>query len=232
MPKVKKEHFAEKEKQIVDAAIRVCKSKPVYAVTMRDVMRECGISIGGIYCYFSDIDEIFAEVINRTYSEYQIGESINVIFESGKPPNEIIEDSFALLGRMTDAVISQYGNLIYELNAIYMNEPERGQKVQGRIKANNDIDTLLDKIIEFVETNIKNGSFMPTMQKEHILTLIGITIQGITRTITIPENVEILQAQFGITKEYTTAQGMMKILSQTIIELLKSSEGGYQNECR
>ncbi len=224
VPKVKKEHFAEKENEIVDAAIRVCKVKPAYAVTMRDVVKECGISQGGIYCYFSDIDEIFAEIINRTYGEHQLGEEINKIFESNKSLNEIISDAFVLLGRFTDRMIGQYGNLLYELNAIYLNEPARGQKVQSRLKMNNDSDALLGKIIEFIGTNISNGSYRPTMPKEHILLLVGVTIQGIARMITFPDNVEVMKAMFGVDEEYTTAQGMMAILSRTIIGLLDTAE--------
>ncbi|ADY55551.1 regulatory protein TetR [Syntrophobotulus glycolicus DSM 8271] len=231
MPKVDKEYFAEKEKTIVDAAIRVCKSKPAYAVTLRDIVKECGISQGGIYRYFSDIDEIFAEIMNRAYSEYQIGGSTDAIFDSDNPPGKIIADSFALIGQLTDNIISQYGNLIYELNAIYLNEPERGQKVQGRIKVNNDSDALLGKTIAFIEAHISNGYFNPEMPKEHILLLIGITIQGIARMITFSENVEVLQTQFGITMEYTTAKGMMTILAQAIIKLLGSGgEREHYNE--
>ncbi len=233
MPKVKKEYFVEKEKMIVEAAIRVCKTKPAYSVTMRDVVKECGISQGGIYCYFSDIDEIFAEIINSTYSQNQILRNIMEIFESDKSPNEIIMDSFALLGRFTDAMISQYGNLLYELNAVYLNEPERGRKIQDRIKVNNDSDVLLGKIFEFIQINIANGTFRPSMPKEHILLLIGIAIQGIARTITFPENVAVMQAQFGVTKEYTMAQGMMQILSQTIVGILKNNyDGGHCDEAK
>lgn len=224
MPKVNKEYFAEKEKTIVDAAIRVCKSKPAYEVTLRDVVKECGISQGGIYSYFTDIDEIFAKIINRAYSEYQICGRADEIFNSDNPPIKIIIDSFALIGQLTDKIISQYGNLIYELNAIYLNEPVRGQKMQGRIEVNNDSDALLGKIFAFIEVHISNGYFNPEIPKEHILLLICITIQGIARMTTFSENAEVLQAQFGITMDYTTAQGMMMILAQAIIKLLRSGD--------
>lgn len=77
-----------------------------------------------------------------------------------------------------------------------------------------------------IKAHISNGYFNPEMPKEHILLLIGITIQGIARMITFSENADVLQAQFGITMEYTTAQGMMTILAQAIIKLLRNGGEG------
>ena len=33
------------------------------SVTMKDIIEECGISRGGIYLYFTSVDEIFMQVI-------------------------------------------------------------------------------------------------------------------------------------------------------------------------
>ena len=53
-------------------------------VTLRDVVKECGISQGGMYNYFTSIDEIVVEILNRAYGEFQIADSANEIFESNK----------------------------------------------------------------------------------------------------------------------------------------------------
>ena len=86
MPKVDKEHFERKENLIVDAAIRVCQIKPAYEVTLRDVIRESGISPGGMYCYFSSIDEIFAAISQQMLSRDKYGRRCRKDFrEWGKP---------------------------------------------------------------------------------------------------------------------------------------------------
>jgi AcrR family transcriptional regulator len=222
MPKVKKEYFEEKAQDIVDGALRVCRSKPAYSVTLKDVVRECGISQGGIYCYFSDIDEIFVEILNRCYRENRLSADAFQIFDSGKKPEKIICDSFSMLGEMLDSIISKYGNLIYELNALYLGNPIRGQKIQPLIEVTNDGDMFLSKLIEFIGNNIVNGDFKPSLPKEHLLFLVGITFQGITYTSTFTQNSDLLRKQYGIEKNYASCMGMMKIFSQALIQILKT----------
>lgn len=222
MPKVKKEYFKEKENLIVDAAMRVCQMKPAYEITMRDVARECNISQGGIYCYFSDIDKIFAAILNRCHNEIKFDEDDVTIFDKKESPEIIIEAAFALWGQMTDKITKLYGNLIYQLNAIYLNDPVRGEKVQNLVKASSDYDKHMSKLLIFIEKHIENGDFNPVMQKEHILLLISVAFQGITRTVTFPQNAKAVQDSYGVAEEYTTAQGMASILSQAVIAILKN----------
>jgi AcrR family transcriptional regulator len=53
-----------KRELILDRAERVFIKKGFSGVTMKDIIEECGISRGGIYLYYSSVDEIFMEVIN------------------------------------------------------------------------------------------------------------------------------------------------------------------------
>jgi len=215
MPKVNQEYIAEKEKSIIDAAIRVCKSKPVYAVTLRDVVKECGISQGGLYHYFTDIDEIFAEILNRCFNENKIDENGYKIFESNKPIDKVIVTSFASLGQLMDNITYQYGSLIYELNSIYLNEPERGEKTLSKIKAHNDIETFLDKIFSLIETHIANGDAELTVSKEHLVLLVNVTMQGIQQAVTFSK-----KSYNGENNKHATAKDMMIILAHSINGLL------------
>ena len=65
MPKVKSEYLESKRNQILDAAFEVCKRKPAYDVTMTDVVSETGMSQGGVYKYFNNIDLVLAALIDR-----------------------------------------------------------------------------------------------------------------------------------------------------------------------
>ncbi len=63
---------SEKRGQIVDGARRVFLRQGFSATSMKDIIEECGISRGGLYFYFSSVDEIFVEVIRtraRTTAE-------------------------------------------------------------------------------------------------------------------------------------------------------------------
>lgn len=54
-----------KTRKILEAARLVFCRKGFLAVTMQDIIDECGISRGGIYIYFSSVDEIFLEVMKQ-----------------------------------------------------------------------------------------------------------------------------------------------------------------------
>ena len=63
MPKVTQEYLDAKRKEIIDAAYRVSLCKTMCTITMQDVINESGLSQGGIYRYYKDVDEILADMI-------------------------------------------------------------------------------------------------------------------------------------------------------------------------
>ena len=50
---------------ILEKATQVFVRKGFYGVTMKDIIDECKISRGGLYLYFSSVDEIFKEVVEE-----------------------------------------------------------------------------------------------------------------------------------------------------------------------
>lgn len=54
-----------KEGMILDSARLVFCRKGYLDVTMKDIIEECGISRGGIYLYFSSVEEIYRAVVAR-----------------------------------------------------------------------------------------------------------------------------------------------------------------------
>ena len=63
MPKVTEEYIENKKKRIIEAAYALCLRKTVSTVTMQDIINETGLSQGGIYRFYHDIDEIFSAMI-------------------------------------------------------------------------------------------------------------------------------------------------------------------------
>ena len=70
MPKVDKSYFEKKKNKILEAAFSVCMKKPVYSVTMSDIISETGLSQGGVYKYFSNIDDIFIALTNKIHESH------------------------------------------------------------------------------------------------------------------------------------------------------------------
>ncbi|MCL2356319.1 MAG: TetR/AcrR family transcriptional regulator [Defluviitaleaceae bacterium] len=75
-----------KTKKIIESARRVFCQKGFVAVTMQDIIDECGISRGGIYLYFASVDEIFLEVMKQRNKESA---------RAGGSFEEILADFFA-----------------------------------------------------------------------------------------------------------------------------------------
>ena len=71
MPKVTEEYKQQKRKMIIEAALEVLKQKALYELNMLDVVKQAKLSKGGIYLYFSDIDELLVDVINTVFKDQE-----------------------------------------------------------------------------------------------------------------------------------------------------------------
>ncbi len=67
MPKVNEAYISEKKQVILDATFRICMRKPVYQVTMKDVIKETGMSQGGIYRYYANFYDILFGLLRLFY---------------------------------------------------------------------------------------------------------------------------------------------------------------------
>jgi len=77
---------------ILTKAKQVFIRKGFSAVTMKDVIEECGISRGGLYLYFSSVDEIFMQVILANNKE-KLKKAKDEIREN-KSFEQLIDDYF------------------------------------------------------------------------------------------------------------------------------------------
>jgi len=66
---VREKQRKDKLRKILDSAKTVFCRKGFLAVTMQDIIDECGISRGGVYIYFSSVDEVFLEVLKQRNKE-------------------------------------------------------------------------------------------------------------------------------------------------------------------
>lgn len=84
MPKVTEEYIKNKKKKIVEAAYQLCLEKTVSTVTMQDVINRSGLSQGGIYRFYKDIDEILRDMLLDLRGKGNIKRKIDDIFQRSK----------------------------------------------------------------------------------------------------------------------------------------------------
>ena len=142
MPKVSEEYFEKKKKAIVDAAYRVCLRKPVEMITMMDVIEETGLSQGGIYRFYKDLDEILCDVIAGMRTDFNIIDDIEKVFEDNNSFSKSVHKVFDILAATMEEHLLDIQKINFDLTVLAINEPERAQKIVGGIKGRGNFEYL------------------------------------------------------------------------------------------
>lgn len=149
MPKVSENHAQLKRKEILEAARRVCMQKPIFDVSMRDIVIETGMSQGGVYKYFSNIDEVFGALLNEENINGEVKEEVNEIFGGKEEPLQKLEKILIYIGDYMQKSLLDRGSVYYSIMALYSRDPERYGKVQSIVKDVSNLQYLHEKFCSF-----------------------------------------------------------------------------------
>lgn len=181
MPKVTEEYINNKKNLIIRAAYDLCIRKTVSTVTMQDIINETGLSQGGIYRFYKDIDEIFKEMLIDNRQRVTIKPKIDEIFKDmeSKGIKEIMHKVFEVLGDfMTDELMGIV-KINFELSVLSMNAPHRVEKIIGEIEGTGNFEYLFFKVSQYLKQCIMNGDAKPKVSFEELLTYMTTTYNGI-----------------------------------------------------
>ena len=190
---ISRPHFEKQRKdklrKILDAAQLVFCRKGFLAVTMQDIIDECGISRGGIYIYFSSVDEVFLEVMKQRNKE-RIS-SINKSVHDHEPFETV-------LGRYMSKQKARLANFNHSLFRAYCEYIF--SKPKAAVHAFRD--TQLSQLRGSVETILKIGVSQGVLKNENIsqlaihfiATIDGLSILALGDALTE----EIINEQFAM----------------------------------
>lgn len=181
MPKVSAEYVNNKKASILAAALNVCKKKPLYEVTMKDIIKESSISQGGIYLYFSDIDDILIALINKISSNESYKQNIDTIIESKASYKEIVKSLFDFLGQYIKEGVTTRGKIQFELTVLLANHPDRQEKVMSQITDIENSQYLMTRLLEKINEGVEAGEFKPALPINDLFKFIGASLDGIER---------------------------------------------------
>lgn len=144
MPKVSEEYFEKKKQFIVDAAYKVCLRKPVEMITMTDVIEETGLSQGGIYRFYKDLDEILCDVIAATRTEFNIIDDIENALGSADRLSfsDGVHKIFDILADAMEKHLLDIQKINFDMTVLAINEPERAKKIAGGIRGRGNFEYL------------------------------------------------------------------------------------------
>ncbi len=224
MPKVSEEYFENKKKNIVQAAYRVCLRKPVEMVTMTDVIEESGLSMGGIYRFYSDLDEIFADMVTGMRKDYNFIDKIEKdISESSDFPFEKITRTICgILADVMEEHLMDIQKINFDLTVLAINEPKRAEKIIGSARGRGNFEYLATSLLPMLSKACAQNALKPKGKPEDIMKFISAAYVGI-------ETDCILSACYGKAPMNTKCEphAMFDTLATTIILLFGGNPDEY-----
>jgi len=184
MPKVTEEYIVNKKKKIVHAAYELCLRKTVSTVTMQDIINETGLSQGGIYRFYKDIDEIFADMCMRLRERKSIKGKVDEILakKDELAPSEITDALFDMLAEFMTEELMGIEKIDFELSVLAMNAPERVDKILKSIPGVGNMEYLTLRTMEYFTEETKAGKIHPRVSAQELLSFISSAYSGIQVT--------------------------------------------------
>lgn len=188
MARVSKEYYQIKKNSIIDAALEVCKRKTVSSVMMQDIIDEAGISQGGIYRYYNNIDEVLTDLLSRIRTEqYDSIDRLNEVIDRRKeeiialrelPPNEesinkrrkvIVEtiiEIHKVWGEEIQRFLYPHKKLGLEYTLLADNFPDRASRIFPNAKEERYFD---GRIVAELGKEIEDGVIRPIISLEEFM---------------------------------------------------------------
>ncbi len=183
MPKVSEEYFIQKKQAITDAAYQVCLKKPVSTVTMMDIIKETGLSQGGIYRFYPDLDAILQDMILKLRQNFNIISETDQIFAECKDlsPTEFSEKICMMLADRMEQSLMNVQKINFDLSVLAINEPERVRKILGGIQEEGNMEHLTKCTVQLISQKIAEDNYRPRIPLEDIMQYISCMYGGIER---------------------------------------------------
>lgn len=176
MPKVNQEYFENKRKIILNAAMNVFFKKPAYSVKMKDIVKESGLSQGGVYKYYSNIDEIVIALINSNKTEVNPRDIIENYYDE---PEKAIFELFDAFRKFFFITAKEFGKIMFELQAMFFNSKERMQKLKDNINKDLVLNYWFLELLIFIDKKIDEKYFNPVIDPQDIYMQMIVAASGI-----------------------------------------------------
>lgn len=181
-----------KKSKILECARKVFYRKGYLDVTMQDIIDECGISRGGIYLYYSSVEEIFRDVsARRNKARFSV---IRKSVDENKPFESVLGEYLAI---QRERLLNMENSLLRAMYEYIFS------KANGATKAfrNAQLDNIRKSVSSILAFGIKQGAIRDeNIQKltDHFIVVIeGLSVLALTDVLTD----SIVGEQFDILKE-------------------------------
>jgi AcrR family transcriptional regulator len=228
MPKVNAEYIEQKRNKILDAALAVGMRKPMYEVSMRDIIAESGLSQGGIYRYFSNIDDVYIALINRETVSYDVRSEVERIFASGNAPERVIAELFQVWKKIALDNYMSFGKIAHEFSTILANDLERVKKFVSNVLLLSEQAVFQEAGISYIMQKIQDKYFCPKIPIEDIIKFIMTSSDGILRDLILEKHYGLVDNHYLLgespPEKILDEDKLVKSLSVAVVLLLGGDE--------
>ena len=182
MPKVTEAYKLEKRNMIVQTAWEILEHKPLYEMSMLEVVKKAGLSKGGIYLYFSDIDELLIETINTILESYK-----QLTFSADLQKDDVeggLIGIFRQLGEYIESCPSIIGKIRFELSVYLNNHPQKIDTFLPRIKLQQTGTEFVTLVSEFIQKGVGQNRFRKDLEMDVLITNIMVYVDGMSDFVT------------------------------------------------
>lgn len=184
MPRVKEGYFEAKKESILEVAEKVCAEKPLYKITMKDIIKASGLSPGAMYASFANIDELIIALINRLGINADCQDVIARIMQDEDTPEGKIDALAGYFVELVNLIVASYGKILFELGSVYIDARRRSSVEQGMADLQ-VFNHVLAALMGVIDENIDNGYFKPLFPKESIYAVVFSFFDGLVRDLTL-----------------------------------------------
>jgi AcrR family transcriptional regulator len=181
-------------KKILDAGRKVFCRKGFLAVTMQDIIDECGISRGGIYLYFASVDEIFLEVMRQRSKEKfsEVSKSVQNL----EPFEAVISNYFT---RQKERLLSFENSLFRAYCEYIFSKPKPAVQAFRDVQFANLHKTLVSILLLGVQQGVVACGYEKTasLANHFIVVIDGLSVLALAEAITE----DMIDGQFEILRE-------------------------------
>ncbi|AEF82113.1 TetR/AcrR family transcriptional regulator [Leadbettera azotonutricia] len=197
MPKVTEEYLIDKRNFILKCTGEVLKKKPLYLITMRDIIKKSGFSQGAIYRYYSGLDGIYADFINTYTTNTSLEQRIDTVLSSGQAEKTILAECFMAMGEYIEELLkSVVGKTFFELTVLYAYDFEKRAAVFSNLKFKKSLEYAQGKIVEYAMINVEKGVFRPKIPPRSIIQFVSSFIDGIAQSVALNSSEMVISEMF------------------------------------
>lgn len=184
MPKVTDEYLAGKRNFILECTNEILKEKPLYQITMRDIIKKAGFSQGVIYRYYANIDEIYMDLINKNPISNLLEQRIDYLVNSEQTIKSVVSDCIVSIGEYIEELLKSIGGkTCFELLVTYAYDAEKRNAIFPKLQFKQSLEYAQNKIVEYLMQKIQQGVLQTSISVDSIIMFTGISIDGIMQSV-------------------------------------------------